>query len=80
MPGFDGTGPLAYGPMTGRGLGPCGRGLRRGFGFAGGRRRGWGRGFAYGMGAYEFDLKGYKRYLETELETVKRELAKEESE
>jgi len=28
MPGFDGTGPRRFGP--GRGLGPCGRGLRRG--------------------------------------------------
>ncbi|OQA04746.1 MAG: hypothetical protein BWY68_00150 [bacterium ADurb.Bin400] len=39
MPGLDGTGPLGYGPMTGRGLGLCrggaGCGLRRaaGFGF-----------------------------------------------
>jgi len=33
MPRGDGTGPLGYGPLTGRGLGPCGRGLtfRRGF-------------------------------------------------
>ena len=23
MPGFDGTGPLGQGPMTGRGLGKC---------------------------------------------------------
>ncbi len=28
MPGFDGTGPLGRGPMTGRGLGRC-RGFRR---------------------------------------------------
>lgn len=27
MPYFDGTGPLGEGPRTGRGLGPCGRGL-----------------------------------------------------
>lgn len=27
MPGGDGTGPLGQGPLTGRGLGPCGRGL-----------------------------------------------------
>ena len=27
MPGGDGTGPRGEGPMTGRGLGPCGRGL-----------------------------------------------------
>ena len=32
MPGFDMTGPWGYGPMTGRGLGPCGRGFARGFG------------------------------------------------
>ncbi len=37
MPRFDGTGPMGIGPMTGRGLGPCG-------GF-----RGRGRGFGYGM-------------------------------
>lgn len=29
MPGMDGTGPAGQGPMTGRGLGPCGTsGLR----------------------------------------------------
>jgi hypothetical protein len=32
MPGRNRTGPDGYGPLTGRGLGPCGRGLRRGFG------------------------------------------------
>ena len=26
MPRMDGTGPLGQGPMTGRGLGPCGNG------------------------------------------------------
>lgn len=30
MPGFDRTGPQGRGPETGRGLGPCGRGLGRG--------------------------------------------------
>lgn len=29
MPRFDGTGPAGYGPMTGRGFGPC----AQGFGF-----------------------------------------------
>jgi hypothetical protein len=24
MPRFDGRGPFGYGPMTGRGMGPCG--------------------------------------------------------
>lgn len=32
MPGQDRTGPLGQGPLTGRGLGPCGRG----FGFRAG--------------------------------------------
>ena len=41
MPGQDGTGPLGLGPLTGRGLGPCGCGMRRGFG------RGYGRGFGF---------------------------------
>ncbi|MDQ7033187.1 MAG: DUF5320 domain-containing protein [Desulfonauticus sp.] len=60
MPRGDRTGPLGYGPRTGRGLGFCagydspgfvkggfGRGFRcwgRGFG------RGWGRGFGFGAG------------------------------
>ena len=38
MPAMDRTGPLGQGPLTGRGLGPCGTGFRRGFG------RGMGRG------------------------------------
>lgn len=41
MPRFDETGPLGYGPRTGRGLGPCGLGLRRGFYGLGLRRRVW---------------------------------------
>jgi len=44
MPGFDRTGPLGNGPMTGRGIGPCGRGTARGF------RRGTGRGLGMGFG------------------------------
>jgi len=39
MPGQDKTGPLGQGPLTGRGLGPCGRGLafRKGLGRESGR-------------------------------------------
>lgn len=37
MPGFDQTGPLNQGPMTGRGLGLCGGGTAFG--------KGYGRGF-----------------------------------
>lgn len=40
MPRLDKTGPRGAGPMTGRGLGPCGRGM--GYG------RGYGRGMGYG--------------------------------
>lgn len=39
MPRLDGTGPMGYGPMTGRGLGPCGRGMGRGWGAGYGYRR-----------------------------------------
>jgi len=66
MPGFDGTGPMGAGPMTGGGWGYCnpagrysgtpryglGRGLRGGFGRGmGGRGRGLGRGYGW-RGAY----------------------------
>jgi len=44
MPNFDGTGPQGIGAMTGRGLGPCGGGMRRGCG------RGFGRGFGFRRG------------------------------
>lgn len=62
MPWGDRTGPLGFGPMTGRGLGYCagfpypgymnpgypgfGFGLGRGFGFG----RGYGRGLGFGRG------------------------------
>lgn len=45
MPRIDGTGPRGFGPMTGRGLGPCGSGNARGFG----RGRGLGR---FGAGRF----------------------------
>ena len=65
MPGFDGTGPLGQGPMTGGGFGYCGTNRRPGYalggrGFfgrfgagrgAGFARRGWiGRGGGPGYG------------------------------
>ena len=31
MPYLDGTGPMGLGPLTGRGLGYCGAGLRLGY-------------------------------------------------
>ncbi|MBW1713586.1 MAG: DUF5320 domain-containing protein [Deltaproteobacteria bacterium] len=61
MPGFDRTGPLGQGPMTGRGLGRCGPvgtragagygyGWWPGYGWGGGFGRGPGRGFGRGFG------------------------------
>jgi len=42
MPGFDRTGPLGRGPLTGGGRGPCGGGGRFGRGGGrGGRRLAW---------------------------------------
>lgn len=47
MPNFDGGGPRGAGPMTGRGLGLCGRGLRAcGDRIPRGLVRGFRRGFA----------------------------------
>jgi len=43
MPRRDRTGPMGEGPMTGWGMGPCGRGMGRRFG----RGRGFGRGFGF---------------------------------
>ncbi len=48
MPNFNGMGPNNQGPLTGRGLGPCGAGMRLGFG----RRAGFGRGFGFRAGFY----------------------------
>lgn len=52
MPGFDKTGPWSQGPMSGRGMGPCGRGMARGAGYGRGfgAGRGGGRGFGRGFG------------------------------
>jgi len=38
MPKLDGTGPAGQGSMTGRGMGSCGGGMRRGWGCCGRRR------------------------------------------
>jgi len=53
MPGFDKTGPMGQGPITGHGQGDCGVSgnySRPRFGFLGGFGRGWRhRNFATGM-------------------------------
>lgn len=66
MPGFDRTGPMGAGPMTGGRRGPCGGAYGRpaatgddyGYGFGRGRglglgfRRGYGRGRCFGPAGY----------------------------
>lgn len=53
MPGRNGTGPLGMGPLTGRGMGPCGRGY---FSYRPrlGLRYGYGRGYGY-YGPYPYE-------------------------
>ena len=58
MPGFDGTGPMGQGPMTGGGFGYCGAGYRArtmgGFGRGRGAGRGFRAGFGRGLGGRAF--------------------------
>lgn len=60
MPGFDRTGPMGYGPMTGGGRGPCAGG-RAGQGGAmrTGRRQGGGFGWRHQFNAT--GLTGWQR-------------------
>jgi hypothetical protein len=66
MPNRDKTGPLGQGPVTGRGLGPCGQGKGLGFG------RGMGRKFGRGLCRFN-SLADYRKALEEELEDVKKQ-------
>ena len=83
MPGFDKTGPQGQGPMTGRGMGPCGRGRGMGMRMGFGRCRGFGRGLGryFGWNAPQTkeekaeDLETYKKALKEEMEDVEKELA-----
>lgn len=61
MPNTDRTGPQGLGPMTGRGLGPCGNGMRRGCG----------RGFGFRARAPLTLTKDQeKKILEAELQEI----------
>ncbi|OGJ17321.1 hypothetical protein A3K74_01690 [Candidatus Pacearchaeota archaeon RBG_13_33_26] len=64
MPGQDKTGPAGYGPLTGRGLGPCGCRMRRGFG----------RGYEKGFGRYNIPItltkEEEKKILEAEIKDI----------
>ena len=81
MPGQDRTGPRGEGPLSGRGLGPCGRGLARGRGFG----RGFGRGLGLGRGAgfgrgfgwnepVELSKEEQKKILEAEKQEIDKRL------
>ncbi len=67
MPGFDRTGPRGLGPMTGRGMGCCGRRMRG---------RGYGRGLAQGGGFYRAPItkKEEKEMLEEEIKALKKRI------
>ena len=65
MPRLDGTGPNGQGPKTGRGLGTCGAGLRRGCGC--GLRR------FFSPKNYISTLEEEEKMLEEELAAVKKE-------
>ena len=69
MPRFDGTGRLGSGPGTGWGMGPCGAGMRRGFG----RGFGWRR--FYSRKEESEILKEESEDLEQELKAIKERLS-----
>jgi len=80
MPRLSGTGPLGYGPGSGRGMGPCGGGIgygRRG----GGRGMGWRRFWGYypGPALSKKDeaemLAADKEAMEEELKNISARLA-----
>ena len=87
MPGFDKTGPMGNGPMSGRGMGNCSnttssnqprcglgfRGRGRGRGMALGKGMGYGRGFgnAFNANAETNDISSRINELENELQILK---------
>ena len=76
MPAMDGTGPLGYGPMTGRGAGPCGQqGQRRGF-FGRGNGSGGRRcGCPFFWGNAPSSPEEQEQFLEEELKAIRAERA-----
>jgi hypothetical protein len=73
MPQGDRTGPLGQGPMTGRGLGYCGRGFGFRNGFGRGFRNGFGRGFGNGFQPIQLTESEEKKVLQEELEELENE-------
>ncbi len=67
MPGENGTGPQGMGALTGRGLGLCGGGMRRGLG------RGFGRARCPARFAVGFTKEEEKKILEADLQDIESE-------
>lgn len=75
MPTRDGTGPMGFGPATGRGLGPCGRGFA--FGRGCGRdfgRRAFGQGFGWRTGPAELSKEEKVKMLKAEKDSIEKAL------
>ena len=73
MPYQDGTGPNGMGPLTGRGLGPCTRGLARGRGLG----RGFGRRTAVAVNLTKDQEKKILQSELAEIEAAKAEIEKQ---
>ena len=79
MPGQDQTGPAGFGAGTGRGMGPCGRGMAYGRGAPQGCARGFGRGFGRGFCRTSYaepeplSREAQKQLLEAELKRIEAE-------
>lgn len=89
MPAYDGTGPQGFGPMTGRGDGPCGRvyGRRNWSNRGNGRMfgRGNGRGFGFFRDSYynepvQMSKADKKKVLNDELKNLEEERKEIENE
>ncbi|OQB06709.1 MAG: hypothetical protein BWY19_00059 [bacterium ADurb.Bin212] len=85
MPRYDGTGPMGTGPMTGRGMGPCGGGASWGRGFGRGRGLGMGYGERFAGRCYltareELDsLKEEAVVMEADLKALKEQISEMEA-
>ncbi|AZR73305.1 hypothetical protein BBF96_07860 [Anoxybacter fermentans] len=82
MPCYDGTGPLGYGPMSGRGRGYCivnyQRGMvqgRKGLGLGFGRGRCPGFGWRYSwIGDFKWQVEDEKNFLQNQARILKEQL------
>lgn len=73
MPRQNGAGPVGMGPMSGRGMGPCGGGMAYGRRRGSGRGLGWRRFWGY-YPAPSVDKKEEVEILSEEAEVLEEEL------